>query len=504
MNVAQHLERAARHFADRPAIIFENEELTYAGLQSWVDRAAHALGGLGIGRGDRVALFLPNIPEFAVAYLAVQKLGAFAVSTNVMLTAEELGYLLQDSGSSTLFTSAALAASWKPLAGTGLRVILCEGEEHGVETLQRLTEAAPAMPFGAVELEPEDPAVILYTSGTTGRQKGATLSHANLVSNSFAAVHAQHITPDDRLLLFLPLFHVFGQNAILNTALQGAATVVLQRRFDPRATPELIERARVTMFFAVPTIYITLLNADLDPKRFASVRYYFSAAATMPVEVARRWEAAFGQTIMEGYGLTETSPFASYNHIWQHRAGSVGTPIENVEIRVLDAEDRPVEAGVWGEICIKGPNVMLGYWNRPVDTAEAIRDGWFHSGDVGYMDDDGYIYLVDRTKDMINSAGFKIWPREVEEVLFEHPAIKECAVVGMTDELKGEIPAVYLVLREGASLTTEEFEAYCRQRLAAYKVPRHVQFVDALPKNPTGKILKRVLRDQLRKSVATA
>jgi long-chain acyl-CoA synthetase len=345
-------------------------------------------------------------------------------------------------------------------------------------------------------MEPIDAAAILYTSGTTGRQKGATLSHGNLVSNTHAAVHSEGITPEDRLLLFLPLFHVFGQNAILNSALQGAATVVLQRRYEPQATAELIERQRVTMFYAVPTIYIGLLNAGIEPRRFDTVRYYFSAAATMPVEIAERWKAAYGRPIVEGYGLTETSPFASYNHVWQHRPGSVGTPIENVEITVRDAEDRQVEPGAWGEICIKGPNVMLGYWNRPEDTALAIHNGWFHSGDIGYLDQDGYIYLVDRVKDMINSAGFKIWPREVEEVLFRHPAIGECAVVGLPHAEKGEIPAAYVVLRAGASLSTEEFDAYCRQTMAAYKVPRQVEFVATLPKNATGKILKRVLREQ--------
>jgi len=500
MNIAQHLERAVRHFPDKAAIVFEDQTISFAGLQEQVDRTAHALVDLGVSQGDRVGLFLPNIPEFAVVYLAVQKLGAIAVSANVMLTPDELRYVLQDSGCGMLFTTTALAAAWQPLIDEGAlsaqRVVLCEGEQPGFHTLREMVDAASAERFAAREMESSDPAAILYTSGTTGRQKGATLSHGNMVSNSFAAVHTEGITPEDRLLLFLPLFHVFGQNAILNSAVQGAATVVLQRRYDPRGTPELIERQRVTMFYAVPTIYIGLLNAGIEPRRFESVRYYFSAAATMPVEIAERWKAAYGRPIVEGYGLTETSPFASYNHIWQHRPGSVGTPIENVEITVLDADDRQVEPGAWGEICIKGPNVMLGYWNRPEDTALAIRNGWFHSGDIGYTDTDGYVYLVDRVKDMINSAGFKIWPREVEEVLFQHPAIRECAVVGLPHPEQGEITAAYVVLREGAGLTAGEFETYCRQKMAAYKVPRQVMFVDALPKNATGKILKRVLREQ--------
>jgi long-chain acyl-CoA synthetase len=410
-----------------------------------------------------------------------------------MLTTEELEYLVDDSGARVVFTVAALAQAWGPLRER-VQVVLCEGHADGLPGLQEI--AVDGIPFRAREMQPQDPAAILYTSGTTGRQKGATLSHGNLVSNTYATVHTEGISPGDRLMLFLPLFHVFGQNAIMNSAFAGAATVVLQRRYDPVESLNVIERQQVTMFFAVPTIYIGLLNAGIAADRLRSVRYYFSAAATMPVEIAERWKATYGQPIVEGYGLTETSPFASYNHVWQHRPGSVGTPIENVEIKILDPEDRDVESGTWGEICIKGPNVMLGYWNRPEDTAQAIRDGWFHSGDIGYMDEDGYIVIVDRVKDMINAAGFKIWPREVEEVLFQHPAIRECAVVGLPDAEKGEIPAAYLVLRENASLSPEEFEAYCRQHLAAYKVPRRVELVDALPKNATGKILKRVLRDQ--------
>jgi long-chain acyl-CoA synthetase len=494
MNIADHLERAARHFPDKPAIICEGESLAYAELQRQVDATAHGLVALGVGRGDRVLLFLPNIPEFAVTFLAIEKVGAIAVSANVMLTSEELQYLIQDSGARVLFTASALSQSWGRLPDR-LPVVVCEGEEFGVPSLRQI--AAPdAGPFRSWQMRAEDPAAILYTSGTTGKQKGATLSHANLVSNSFAGVHTQGITPDDRLLLFLPLFHVFGQNAIMNTAFAAAATIVLQRRYDPAETLNVIERERVTMFYAVPTIYIGLLNAGVSPERLRSVRYYFSAAATMPVEIAERWKTTYGRPIVEGYGLTETSPFASFNHIWQHRPGSVGTPVENVEIKIVDPEDQEVGTAVWGEICIKGPNVMLGYWNRPDDTAQAIRDGWFHSGDIGYMDEDGYVFIVDRVKDMINAAGFKIWPREVEEVLFQHPAIKECAVVGLVDAEKGEIPAAYLVLREDASLSLEEFDGYCRQHLAAYKVPRRVEVVQALPKNATGKILKRVLRDQ--------
>jgi long-chain acyl-CoA synthetase len=288
---------------------------------------------------------------------------------------------------------------------------------------------------------------------------------------------------------------VFGQNAIMNTAFAAGAGVVLQQRFDCQETVATIERQRVTMVYAVPTIYIALVNSGVEPRRLASVRYYFSAAATLPVEIGKRWQQTYGRAIAEGYGLTETAPYATYNDVVRHRPGSVGTPIENVEVTVLDSDDNEVAAGTWGEICIKGPNVMLGYWRRPAESARALRGGWFHTGDVGYVDDDGYVFLVDRLKDMINSAGFKIWPREVEEVLFTHPAIKECAVVGLPDENKGEIPAAFVVLRHDATLAASDLREFCRLSLAAYKVPRQIHFVDSLPENATGKILKRELRN---------
>jgi long-chain acyl-CoA synthetase len=312
----------------------------------------------------------------------------------------------------------------------------------------------------------------------------------------YSTGHALRVDPADRLLLFLPLFHCFGQNFIMNTAFNSAATVVLHRRFVPDAILDSITGDGVTIFSAVPTIYIALLNAGVPHERLAPVRTYFSAAATMPVEVAARWRDTYGKPVYEGYGLTETSPFACYNHEWEHRPGSVGTPLEMVEMRVLDPDDRELSPGEWGEIAIKGPNVMLGYWNRPEETAEALRGGWFHTGDIGYTDGDGYIFLVDRVKDMINSAGFKIWPREVEEALYQHEAVKECAVAGVPDPLTGEQARAWIILRQGATWNSEDALAYCRERMAAYKVPRSVVFVEELPKSSTGKILKRVLRDQ--------
>lgn len=506
MNIAQELDRAAHHFPDHPAIVFEQQVLTYRDLRVRVDRAAHGLRAMGIEVGDRIALFLPNIPAFPLAYLAVQKIGAIAVSVNCMLTTEELHHVLSDSGSRLVVTTAALLPQLQPLLGIDLtpeQVIVCEGSATGHPLFDDLGSDTEE-PFSPRAMDRDDPAAILYTSGTTGAQKGAVLSHGNVVSNVYATRHALRVDPSDRLLLFLPLFHCFGQNFIMNTAFNSGATIVLHRRFVPQAILDSLVEEGITMFFGTPTVYIALLNAGAHPRHFTGVRYYFSAAATMPVEVAERWQHMFGRPVHEGYGLTETSPFASYNHEWSHRPGSVGTPIEMVEIKVVDVDDQEVAAGSWGEILIKGPNVMLGYWNRPEETAAALRGGWFHTGDIGYINPDGYVFLVDRVKDLINVGGFKIWPREVEEVLYRHPAIKECAVVGAPDALRGEVARAVVVLQPDADLTSEALEAYCRDHMAAYKVPREIEFTAELPKSATGKILKRVLRTGARPAEATS
>jgi long-chain acyl-CoA synthetase len=482
MNVADNLDRAARAFPDKPAIYFEDRAVTFAELQSAVDRTAHELVGLGVAPGDRIGLFLPNTPAFSVAYYATLKTGAIAVSISAALTRGEVEHIVADSGANVVFTAEPQLENVDGLAEHVL--VPDEMPPGGNET------------FRPLKRERDDPAAILYTSGTTGKQKGATLSHGNVISNAWAGAHHMGVTPDDRLLLFLPLFHCFGQNAIMNSAFTRGASIVMHRRFVPDEVVPRLARDGATMFFAVPAVYIGLLNASVSKEALASVRYFFSAAATMPVEIADRWRETYGLSIFEGYGLTETSPFASYNHDWHYRPGSVGTPIENCELRVVDEDDNVLGPGEWGEICMRGPNVMLGYWNRPEESAQALRGGWFHSGDIGYVDEDGYYFLVDRVKDMINAAGFKIWPREVEEVLYTHPAITECAVVGVAHDVKGEVAKAVVVLGASHEVSEDELRAFCREHLAAYKVPEQYEFVDELPKNPTGKILKRVLRER--------
>jgi long-chain acyl-CoA synthetase len=358
-------------------------------------------------------------------------------------------------------------------------------------------EALPAdPPMRAADRDREDVAAILYTSATTGRPKGVMLTLANVVSNTYATLHHLRMTPRDSGLCALPLFHCFGQNFILMSGLRAGATVVLQRRFVMEQALDAIARDGTTMLFGVPTTFITLLNAGLAPDTFATTRYCFSAAAPLPKEIASAWEERFAHKIWEGYGLTETSPFASYNHVRKHKLGSIGEAIEGVEMKVVGEDGAEVERGVWGEIVIRGPNVMLGYWHRPDDTAKAIRDGWFHSGDIGVRDEDGYFAICDRLKDMIITSGFNVYPAEVENVLYAHPAVGEAAVFGAPDTVRGEQVAASVVLRPGAAATAEALIDFCRARIAGYKSPRRVDIVTQIPKSPTGKILKRVLRGE--------
>jgi phenylalanine ammonia-lyase len=496
MNVAWNIVRGRRLFPHKVALIFEERQYTYAELDGWSSRIGSGLAALGVGRGDRVALFLPNIPEFAAAYLAVQKLGAIAISLNSTLKADEVRFILRDSGSVAVFTTDALREQIDAASLDGLKhIIIAEGDASGYDVLlEQLIDGMPADLTPAV-MDRDDPSAILYTSGTTGEPKGACLSHGNVISNMHAFNYNCGMRPDDRLLLFLPLFHCFGQNAILNSGFNACATVVLHRGFSPATVLRSIVDDQVTMFFGVPTTFIPIYNNAI-PSDLASVRYYFSAAAALPREMAKRWQEKFNHVIHEGYGLTETSPFASYNHRLWYKLGSIGSPIENVEMRVVDSETGvEVPTGDSGEIAIRGPNVMLGYWNRPEATAKAIRNGWFHTGDIGRVDEDGYFYIVDRLKDMVNVAGLKVYPVEVENTIYQHPAVDEVAVYGMADDYMGERVCANIILKSGQTATEEEIVVFCRQQLADYKVPRTVLFVDSIPKSPTGKILKRVLRE---------
>jgi long-chain acyl-CoA synthetase len=496
MNIFDSLERAQIRSPNKEAIVFKNQKTTYGELCDQACRLSAALVKcFTLQRGDRVAIFLPNIPEFVVVYYAVEKLGAIAVSLNVMLKRDEVEFILRDCGAIGIVTTPQLFDQI-PQDLPGLRGIVAVGETDRLDCL-KFSELLSERTLGdahGIESEAEDGAAILYTSGTTGKPKGVLLTHGNLHFNSEAVNRYTQMTADDRLLCFLPLFHCFGQNFIMNGAVNAGATLILHERFVPDEILQSALANGASVFLAVPAVYMRFLaQADCE-KYLERIRYYFTAAAPMPAEVARRWRERFGKIIHEGYGLTETSPFASHNHESAYREESVGTALAGVKIRVVGESGETLAPGELGEIAIKGPNVMKGYFNRPEETAEVIRDGWFLTGDIGKMDKDGYVYLVDRAKDMVNISGFKVWPREVEEVLSKHDGIMEAAVIGIPDPISGEAVKAFVVLKKGAQVKEKEVIDFCRDRIAVYKAPRYVRFIDALPRNPSGKILKRELR----------
>jgi len=499
MNVAGYLEKHAAADPDRIAIRFEGRSITYRQLNRDANRLAATMRASGIAAGDRVALYLPNVPEFAVVYYAAQKLGAIPVTVNAILKTEEVRFLLDDSGAAVVFTMGELTRYVAAdCAALRLRVVVDDAAiPDGWVGLHDLLERGSES-FDSVQRAPEDVAALLYSSGTTGFPKGVALTQHNIHSNIALPPKSKYsdYRPDDRLAAFLPRFHVYGQNYIMNAAILAGATIVLFPRFVPDVVLRAIGDERITHFFAVPTIYIGLLGMDLSAYDLSSLRYEMSAAATMPEEISRRWTERFGRRVYEGYGLTECSPFACYNDPEQHRFGSVGRAVDGFELKIFDESDRELARGEQGEIVIRGDGVMQGYWNRSADSKAALRGGWLHTGDVGRMDQDGYVYITDRVKDMINVSGFKVWPAEVEQYLYKMPGVQEVAVYGIPAAPQGEQVAAAVVLRPGATLSADDIIAYCRENIAAYKVPARVDLVAELPKSPSGKILKRVLRQQ--------
>lgn len=486
MNLVELVARSAALTPEAPAIVFGERRISYRELWRAVVVLARALNrDHGVVPADRVGVWFENTPEFVVAYLATLHVGAVAVSISPALKPAEVEYVVADSNPILVLTSRERLETVGRLACPVV----------GVLDSGRPTSSERSIELAVTSRRPSDPASILYTSGTTGRPKGVVLTHGNLVSNTAAVERCVGALPGSKHLLFLPLFHCFGQNFILSTALRTGGTVVLFRRFEAAKVLAAVQAEQITHFYAVPTVYVNLLDLPEALRMLGPVRYFFSAAAPMPLEVALRFRTTFGRNINEGYGLTETAPLASYNHPTQYRPGSVGVPIENVEMKVVDPTGRSCGPMEQGEICIKGPNVMAGYYERQADTEAVLVDGWLRTGDVGYRDQDGYYFLVDRIKDMINRAGFKVWPSEVEEVLYQHPAVKECAVIGVPDERLGERVCAYITPHAGLAVTQEELDEHCRALLANYKLPEAYVLDAVIPRNPAGKVLKRMLRE---------
>ena len=517
VNLAGILDQQARLTPKWVAVTCSGANYTYAQLQTLAAQVAGGLHTLGIRPGDHVALSCPNIPWFPIAYYGILKAGGVVVPLNVLLKPREIAYHLKDSEARAIIVfegtpelpMAAMARTAADEVGCE-RFIVATRDPAGTTAIPGATTLGALMAGRAPTFEtrsrrPDDTAVILYTSGTTGHPKGAELTHMNMLLNAMASrdMFVPAMTggvSQDVALITLPLFHSTAQTCQMNAGVLGGMRLVLLPRFEPPAVLETMKAEQVGFWIGVPTMYWTLLqfaaSNSFDTTAVAAhLRLCVSGGAPMPGDVMRRFESTFGVRILEGYGLSETSPVAAFNQLHRpSKPGTVGQPILGVEIRCVDPHDGIVATGERGEIVIRGPNVMKGYYNRPEATAQAMRGGWFHTGDVGILDDDGYLTIVDRTKDMIIRGGFNVYPREIEEVLMTHPGVALAAVIGVPDERLGEEVKAFVVRRQGSSLSDAELLDWCRDQFAAYKYPRLVEFRESLPISATGKILKRELR----------
>jgi long-chain acyl-CoA synthetase len=521
-NLSSLLEDSARDYPDREAVVLarpgaESTRLTYAQVNGAANQVANLLVSRGIEPGDKVALSCPNLPFFPIVYFGILKAGATVVPLNVLLKGREVAYHLADSDAKAYLCFQGTPEL--PIGQSGHEGFeATDGCEHffmitadpaaaspieGAETLGRAMAGQPPT-FDTVAVDDDDTAVILYTSGTTGQPKGAELRHRNMHSNAIVGkdLFGADASRPDTYLCVLPLFHSFGQTVIQNSGFAYGGTVVMLPRFEADAALTTMAAEGVTFFAGVPTMYWGLLGAlpdsDVDVTALAArLRVAAAGVSALPVEVHKDFEKKFGVTILEGYGLSETSPVASFSpHGEEVRVGSIGVPIPGVEMRLINPEPGSWEdaEGDVGEIAIKGPNVMNGYYNRPDATADAIQDGWFRSGDLARKDEDGYYYIVDRSKDMIIRGGYNVYPREIEEVLMTHPGVSLAAVIGVPDESHGEEIKAVVIPEKGVDVTAEELVAWSKEQMAGYKYPRIVELVDALPMTATGKILKRELK----------
>ena len=525
------LKRAVEAYPQQPACVFMGARLSYRTLKQQVDRLAAGLHTLGIGRGDRVAIMLPNCPQAILAYYATLSLGAVTVMTNPLYVERELEYQWGDAGVEAVI---GLDLFWPKIQALRqnlpLNHVILSGiqdympffkrllapvelrrqgkwveveYDDTVHSLKKLIDAQHSPP-PVVELKPEELACLQYTGGTTGLPKGAMLSHRNLIA-SLSQIRAfllyEHQQAEDIALAIMPFFHVYGMNGLMNMAIHLASTLVLIPQPEIKAIVEAIVAERPTFFTGVPALFVALNNyRTIDQVDLSSIKAIFSGAAPLPVDVMEQFEARTGARIAEAYGMTEASSVTHVNPLkGQRKFGSIGIPIIGTEAKIVGVEDPTIEVGVGeiGELMVKGPQVMQGYWNSPDETANAMIDGWLRTGDIARMDEEGYFYIVDRKKDMILSAGYNVYPREVEEVLYQHPKVLEAAVIGLPDGMRGERIGAYIILKPGQTATPAEIRTFCRERLAPYKQPRTVVFRDNLPKSLAGKVLRRQLREEV-------
>lgn len=512
LNLSVIIEDSARRYPTRPAFTFMDTTLNYAQINGAANQVANGLKSIGIGQGDKVALSCFNLPYFPIIYYGILKAGATVVPLSVLLKKDEIAYHLNDSDAKAYFCF--VGTPDLPMGQMGYagfnEVEACEhffmimpkgtmpSPIPGTQTLGSLM-AGQAPTFESVPTSAEDTAVIIYTSGTTGRPKGAELTHSNLMLNAILSTRLNNTSKNDVQLIVLPLFHIFAMTVLMNAGVYVGASHVLLPRFDAATVFGLMQKHQVTIFAGVPTMYWGLLNYTAPKFDYDTIsknlRICCSGGAALPVQVLKDFEARFNVPIIEGYGMSEGSPVVTFNHLnIGRKPGSIGTPVWGVEVKLVDEHDNEVPVGEKGELLYRGHNVMKGYYKRPEANAKTLKGGWMHSGDVAIKDEDGFYYIVDRTKDMIIRGGLNVYPREVEEVMIQHEAVSLVAVIGIPDDKMGEEIKAYVVLHEGASISESDLIAWTKARIAAYKYPRIVEFLDALPMSATGKILKKELR----------
>lgn len=505
------LRKTAEKHPNNLAIVFQDKKITYEELNTASDRLAAALAEMGVEKGDRVALFLPNIPQFIVSYFGVLKAGAVITTVSPMFKERELEHQLNNSEAETIVALDTLYPIIKGVKEkTRLKRVILTGAEESqfkepeVYSFQDLIKKSSREP-PRLEINPKkDLAALQYTGGTTGSPKGVMLTHFNLLSNAVAfATWLQLREGEEKFLTALPLFHIYGMTTSMNAAVYAAGTMVLAPRFDPKETLETIEKQRITVFCGVPTMYIMVTNhPEVAQYNLSSIRFCVSGGSTLPPDVQKRFMNITGGVLIEGYGLSEASPVTHVSPpdptMKTVKIGSIGLALPDTEAKIVDAETgvKSLPAGELGELVVRGPQVMEGYWRIPEETENTLRGGWLHTGDIARMDEDGYVYIVDRKKDLIKFKGYSVYPREVEDVLYEHPAVKLCAVVGKPDPIAGEVPKAFIVRKDGVNATEEEIIEFIEEKVASYKKVREVEFRASLPMTSVGKVLRKKLREE--------
>ncbi len=499
MNIATNLERTANCFPESTAVIEDDRQITYDAFNRDANRVAGALGQLGLSPGDTVALMAPNSYEWLVFYFGALKMGVRAATLSSALTPDEARATLMDCRPKVLFTTDDHLSQIETFKEEmGLKYLVASGAETGMARL--LEMGSPD--FSAVYRDRHAPAAILYTGGTTGVSKGVLLSHENLQTSYQNVSFSERSTQKDRCLCFLPLNHVFAQVHIMGATVFSGGSIVLQPGFDMDRALAAILKHHVTKFYSVPTVYIRMLAIDHLKERMKSVRYCFSAAASMAAELVREWKTRMGLDIHEAYGMTESASMVTFNHYYQHVVGAVGTPANLVEVQIRGLDGNILGPEEEGEICIRGPNIMKAYLNRPEETAASFWDDWFRSGDIGVLDKKGYLYIVDRLKDLVITGGENVYPREVEELLYTRPEVQECAVLGLPDAEYGERVVAVIVPKPGQVIDAVQFKAFLKEHLSAFKVPKAYMIVDEMPKSHAGKVLKRDIKKELLKGMS--